>query len=749
MSSLKHQISSAFQSTGHPPLAAPLLSQIAALSTSLRLSPSKLVEAWEAHSLTKNVEELTDASLGGYRSALAKAAGADSATVGKKNVTVITGTGLGKRKPAPGVTPSPATKRSNVIATPATQATAATPAATPAANKATQQNNNNQRNGLSAVDSLPSLTTPYGKGAVSPASKQQPPGSASSSSTVVITPPTKRATPKYADRKNAGQLVTSYNPHNLPTAAEVLASKSAEERERLAPHRGVTVAPHPAASHPESAFRHMFTPLEKRAAALEERLNGMSDAICERYNIKSEDEEMVECMEGIKSENKGDFGTWTPVGLPKQNKVLCVGRICNEAHEGRINRTSIRLEGSRQHSAGSRIQLDLQTLHNTDPKLPQSYSFFPGQIVAVEGINSSGRKLQASRLLEGVSPPVETLSRKEMLEYQYGSENQDGNPLSIVSICGPFTTKDNLEYDPLVDALMKIAEDKPDVVVMCGPFVDGRQPLVAGGEPTITDEDGNERKVSYEYLFANKISLLLEELYVNDPELKTQFVLVPSMDDAFLDAVYPQPPMENQQAGVKVPKKVDGQFDNLGLGYVELAGRENVAKDSEPQRIHCVSNPCTLRINDVTVGITSTDVLFHISSDECNANLPPGTRLTRIAQHLVQQRSYYPLFPAAKGASLDLGRSKEWEMPVQPDILIAPSKLASFARKVLDATIVVNPGELTKNTTGGTYAVVDVHPMKREVLDKGIVKKEGESNAKNDAMEKGVQDRIRVDIKRI
>lgn len=85
----------------------------------------------------------------------------------------------------------------------------------------------------------------------------------------------------------------------------------------------------------------MFAPLEKRSAALEDRLNGMSDAICDMYKIKSEDDEMIEAMDGIKSEVKSENEVsgadgdgidtlWTPVALPKQSKVLCVGRICNE-----------------------------------------------------------------------------------------------------------------------------------------------------------------------------------------------------------------------------------------------------------------------------------------------------------------------------------------------------------------------------------------------------------------------------------
>ena len=369
--------------------------------------------------------------------------------------------------------------------------------------------------------------------------------------------------------------------------------------------------------------------------------------------------------------------------------------------------------------------------------------------MAVEGINSSGRTMQASALLEGAAPPREAIGAGERLDYQHGSKFQDGAPMSIVSLCGPFTTKNNLDYDPLLDAITKISEDKPDVVIMCGPFVDGRHPSIAGGEPTITDGEGNEKKVSYEYLFANKISQLIEEMYIGDPDVRTQFVLVPSVDDAFLDAVYPQPPLEDRVPGIKVRRDKQDEFGRLGLSYVELAGREDEksAKDGSAKRVHCVSNPCTLRINDVTVGVTSTDVLFHISSDECNANLPPGTRLSRIAQHLVQQRSYYPLFPAAKGASLDLSRMKDWEMPVQPDILIVPSKLNSFARKVLDTTIVVNPGELTKNTMGGTYATIDIHPAKKEELEESMKKEQEDGGA--EAQGTGVQDRVRVDIQRI
>lgn len=158
-----------------------------------------------------------------------------------------------------------------------------------------------------------------------------------------------------------------------------------------------------------------------------------------------------------------------------------------------------------------------------------------------------------------------------------------------------------------------------------------------------------------------------------------------------------------------------------------------------------MSNPSTIKVNEVVIGVTATDTLMHINTDETSANLEPGSRLFRIAQHLLQQRSFYPLFPPPAAptmqTNLDLKHMEQWRMPCQPDILIVPSKLTSFARPVLDSTVVINPGQLARGTTGGTYAVMDIHPIKRETLEGA-----GGSDVQ---MEHGVQDRVRVEIKRI
>jgi DNA polymerase alpha subunit B len=190
-----------------------------------------------------------------------------------------------------------------------------------------------------------------------------------------------------------------------------------------------------------------------------------------------------------------------------------------------------------------------------------------------------------------------------------------------------------------------------------------------------------------------------------------------------------------KREGSSLPGGEDFELGTLGLQYVETANRDN-SNSKSFRRVHCVPNPCTLRINEVVVGITSTDVLLHTSVNETNGNLPAGSRLARISQHLLQQRSYYPLFPA----SINLDWQQSWEMPCRPDLLICPSKLSPFAKPVLESTLVVNPGPLTRDAAGGTYAVLQIHPMSRDSLENADAKVELPHN---------VAQRTSVEVRRV
>lgn len=52
--------------------------------------------------------------------------------------------------------------------------------------------------------------------------------------------------------------------------------------------------------------------------------------------------------------------------------------------------------------------------------------------------------------------------------------------------------------------------------------------------------DGGSEPVDFETLFKLRLSDKLDTLFASDPDLPTQFVLVPSLRDVFHEFVYPQ-----------------------------------------------------------------------------------------------------------------------------------------------------------------------------------------------------------------
>jgi DNA polymerase alpha subunit B len=172
-----------------------------------------------------------------------------------------------------------------------------------------------------------------------------------------------------------------------------------------------------------------------------------------------------------------------------------------------------------------------------ESKVP--YSLFPGQVVAVEGMNISGRKIVPSRIFCGAAPAPAKTKASELMRFHH--DLQDSHPLNVMAVCGPYTTSDNLEYTPLMDLIEIVRSQKLDVVIMMGPFVH-----IANKETTLELDDGSKMQVTYEVFFANKFSALVEELFEKEPDLQTQFVLAPCLDDAVAEWVFPQAPLKNR-----------------------------------------------------------------------------------------------------------------------------------------------------------------------------------------------------------
>lgn len=155
------------------------------------------------------------------------------------------------------------------------------------------------------------------------------------------------------------------------------------------------------------------------------------------------------------------------------------------------------------------------------------------------------------------------------------------------------------------------------------------------------------------------------------------------------------------------------------------------------QRVVLVSNPSTFVVGGVVIGAISTDVLYHLNRDETTVlkplvlgGGPKIEKLIRMAQHTLEQRCFFPMFPAPAsdaepGVPVELLQLWHLGMTVTPDVLILPSKLKTFS-KALGSCLVVNPGNLCRSNFGGTYAKMAVFPSLRAQLKPGETCGEGQ-----------------------
>ncbi|KOM26134.1 hypothetical protein LR48_Vigan233s000100 [Vigna angularis] len=141
--------------------------------------------------------------------------------------------------------------------------------------------------------------------------------------------------------------------------------------------------------------------------------------------------------------------------------------ICCDA-EGRLNEKSVILQSSIEHSGGECVRLDLQRLNH--------YSIFPGQasnVVGIGGHNPSGHCFIASKLVDSIpiiSVADENLNPLKKQAIDKESQSTDTiykqRELSMIIAAGPFTTTDNLLFEPLTELLQYAKRRPPQLLVL-------------------------------------------------------------------------------------------------------------------------------------------------------------------------------------------------------------------------------------------------------------------------------------------
>ncbi|RAR07218.1 DNA polymerase alpha 70 kDa subunit [Stemphylium lycopersici] len=434
------------------------------------------------------------------------------------------------------------------------------------------------------------------------------------------------------------------------------------------------------------------------------------------------DDRIDEFREVLKESAGLDESAFGNPNYPSPSEIIAVGRIACDTSEGKLNTASIVLEGSRRNGSGRRIPLNVEGL--------PSYDFFPGQIVALRGTNASGDAFVVSEVLSLplLNPPATKPDELDAINTRYldtpDSDPDNVRPLTLMIASGPYTTDQNLDFAPLHTFLNNAAEAYADSIILIGPFLDAEHPQIRSGDFD-APPNANPDQATMADLFRHHISSAIQNFNQRVPTCN--ILLVPSLRDAHHHhAAFPQD---------KFIKK------ELGFG---AAGK----------MVQCVTNPMTVSMNEMTVGMSSIDNLDMLRREELAGGKARQMNIyERCARNLIEQRSFLPLFPPTGrdkqqfmpapieekvmksgtasterkegeeaeeeqtpspflplGTMLDTSYLKLGEMlNVRPDILITPSVLQGTV-KVVESVLVINPGTLAKRRAAGTYARMVVQP---------------------------------------
>ncbi|KAJ3671698.1 hypothetical protein LUZ60_007777 [Juncus effusus] len=475
----------------------------------------------------------------------------------------------------------------------------------------------------------------------------------------------------FGERTSKFMSHSVFNAHNLVDKSTNQDAENSEEDEiikRVKPGQrcSLTVV----RSLPKSGFR-IYDITENRVNYLENRINKSA----RKFTAFEQ------------------YGKLSDATMASEEEIFAVGMVVCDA-EGRLNEKSVLLQCSVEQSMGQRVRLDLRNL----PK----FSLFPGQVIGIKGRNPSGHHFVATQLFDQLpvqktdssllllphakrreidSPisnsPSSMNAKKREISFDDSSSSNcpPSRVLSSIIACGPFTTCDNLLFEPLEDLLAYCRRKPPQLLILMGPFVDSEHPEIKKGTVDRSFRD----------IFHIEIIRRIQD-FTQYMGSAVRVILVPSVRDAHHDLIFPQP-----------------AFD---ISLVE----------DPTQQITCLANPNIFTSNEITFGCCNVDILKQISGEEISRNptTSQSDRIARLATHLLNQQSYYPLYPPAIGVPLDFSVSpKALEISSFPDVLILPSDLNPFIKvltvgeennnQAVKKLICVNPGRLAKGIGGGMF----------------------------------------------
>ena len=200
-----------------------------------------------------------------------------------------------------------------------------------------------------------------------------------------------------------------------------------------------------------------------------------------------------------------------------------------------------------------------------------------------------------------------------------------------------------------MDFLAIAKKERPQAIIMLGPFLDINNQDINSGEIFFENPDKSKTFVSYEELFKDLVNTIQREL----SGVKTDVIFVPSHRDIHHMEPIPQAPF--LQNYFPAPER------------------------SHPTTFQTAPNPCMIYLNEVKVGIMNTDVVKDLSSSLLPKNLVPA-KIDLGLRGILEQRLYYPLYPPNAETPIEYSEIGQLYINEAPDILITPSDLIQFSK---------------------------------------------------------------------
>jgi len=444
------------------------------------------------------------------------------------------------------------------------------------------------------------------------------------------------------------------------------------------------------------SYRYMYSKLSELSDKIDKRIDDILEIIKNYYNIDNGFVNPHQCI---------------------NEEFITGGRICYDvvdildAADVKNNENSVLIEPSRSIASGHKVKLSFSKLISQG----KSYTLFPGQILGIKGTNPTGKCIEVSEILEPPSLSIPTSTLNEISQYYSDSK---GQPLSVFVTAGPYTCEDSLYYEPLNELFEKyILPEKPDILILMGPFVDDRHPKIIMGDTELTPEQ----------IFSQYISPHINKFYEESPNSK--IIIIPSNNDIITNAVcFPQPPLDAEMVPSHTNEFNKDEIQNsVNSRKIDKRMSLGLPLDREGTRIFYYSNPVQFQVNDIVFAISNNDILNHLSSEEVSyfssslgsptksyyspqKSNRPMDKISRLTRHLLQQRSFYPLFPSKiNEANIIYEQSKGFDINEKPDVLILNSSLRRFA-KIIDDIVCVNPGQVV-HKIAGTFSKLYIYPL--------------------------------------